>query len=91
MDLPEGKRITVIPTGAALGADVAGADLMKPLDVAAFKAIEAAWHQHSSCGSGASGWTIPASSLSRTASENSTRRRSMRRMIPMWTPTRRSP
>ena len=46
MDLPEGKRMTVIPTGAALGADVAGVDLMKPLDVAAFKAIEAAWHQH---------------------------------------------
>lgn len=46
MDLPEGKRIIVIPTGAALGADVTGADLMKPLDVAAFKAIETAWHQH---------------------------------------------
>ena len=46
MDLPEGKRIIVIPTGAALGADVIGADLMKPLDVAAFKAIETAWHQH---------------------------------------------
>jgi taurine dioxygenase len=46
MDLPEGKRIIVIPTGAALGADVTGVDLMKPLDVAAFKAIEAAWHQH---------------------------------------------
>lgn len=46
MDVPEGKRIIVIPTGAALGADVTGMDLMKPLDVAAFKAIEAAWHQH---------------------------------------------
>lgn len=46
MDVPEGKRIIVIPTGAALGADVTGVDLMKPLDVAAFKAIEAAWHQH---------------------------------------------
>ena len=46
MDLPEGKPITIIPTGFALGADVTGVDLMKPLDVAAFKAIEAAWHQH---------------------------------------------
>lgn len=46
MDLPDGKRIIVIPTGAALGADIAGVDLVKPLDVAAFKAIEAAWHQH---------------------------------------------
>jgi hypothetical protein len=46
MDLPEGKRITVTPTGAALGADVAGVDLMKPLDPALFKAIEMAWHQH---------------------------------------------
>jgi taurine dioxygenase len=46
MDLPEGKCITVIPTAAALGADVAGVDLMKPLDPALFKAIETAWHQH---------------------------------------------
>jgi taurine dioxygenase len=46
MDLPEGKRVIVIPTGTALGADVTGVDLMKPLDVAAFKAIEAAWHQY---------------------------------------------
>ena len=46
MDLPEGKRITVVPTGAALGADVAGVDLTKPLDAATFKAIEAAWHGH---------------------------------------------
>lgn len=46
MDVSEGKRISVIPTASALGADVAGVDLMKPLDVAAFKAIETAWHQH---------------------------------------------
>jgi taurine dioxygenase len=46
MDLPGSKRITVTPTGAALGADVAGVDLMKPLDPARFKAIETAWHQH---------------------------------------------
>lgn len=46
MDLPDGKRITVIPTGAALGADIAGVDLSRPLDEAAFKTIEAAWHRH---------------------------------------------
>ncbi len=46
MDLPDGKRVTVIPTGAALGADIAGVDLSRPLDEATFKAIEAAWHQH---------------------------------------------
>jgi len=46
MDLPEGKRLTVIPTGAALGADIAGVDLARPIDAARFKAIEAAWHEH---------------------------------------------
>lgn len=46
MDLPDGKRVTVIPTGAALGADIAGVGLSRPLDEATFKAIEAAWHQH---------------------------------------------
>ncbi|MGH8702248.1 MAG: TauD/TfdA dioxygenase family protein [Burkholderiales bacterium] len=46
MDLPEGKRVSVVPTGAALGADVVGVDLMQPLDAATVKAIEAAWHQH---------------------------------------------
>jgi len=46
MDLPIADRMTVVPTGAALGADVKGLDLMKPLDGATFKAVEAAWHQH---------------------------------------------
>lgn len=46
MDLPDGKRIAVKLTGAALGADVTGVDLARPLDDAAFRAIEAAWHQH---------------------------------------------
>ena len=46
MDLPQRKGITVIPTGAALGADVAGVDLARPLDAATFKAIETAWHEH---------------------------------------------
>ena len=46
MDLPGSRRTTVIPTGAALGADIAGVDLSRPLDDDAFRAIEAAWHQH---------------------------------------------
>lgn len=46
MDFPGNKRITVIPTGAALGADIVGVDLSQPLDAATFKAIEAGWHQH---------------------------------------------
>ena len=46
MDVPGSKRITVIPTGDALGADVVGVDLSQPLDAATFKAVEAAWHQH---------------------------------------------
>jgi taurine dioxygenase len=46
MDLPDAKRITVKPTGAALGADVAGVNLARPMDDATFRAIESAWHQH---------------------------------------------
>ncbi len=46
MDMPGANRVTVIPTGAALGADVAGVDLSRPLDESTFRAIEAAWHQH---------------------------------------------
>ena len=46
MDLPGAKRITVVPTGAALGADIAGVDLSRPLDNDTFRAVEAAWHQH---------------------------------------------
>lgn len=46
MDTPGAKRVTVIPTGAALGADVVGVDLMQRLDEATFKAVEAAWHEH---------------------------------------------
>lgn len=45
MDLP-GTSIAVSPTGAALGADIAGVDLSKPVDGEIFKAIEAAWHSH---------------------------------------------
>ena len=46
MDLPGTKRITVVPTGAALGADIAGVDLSRPLDDGTFRAVEEAWHQH---------------------------------------------
>lgn len=46
MDAAPESRITVIPTGAALGADIAGVDLSHPLDDSAFRAIEAAWHRH---------------------------------------------
>lgn len=46
MDVAAAKHVTVIPTGAALGADVVGVDLMQRLDEATFKAVEAAWHEH---------------------------------------------
>jgi len=46
MDIAGTRSITVIPTGTALGADITGVDLSRPLDGAAFKTIEAAWHQH---------------------------------------------
>ena len=38
--------ITVRPTGAAMGAEIQGVDLSKPLDDATFKEIVDAWHQH---------------------------------------------
>ena len=46
MDMPDAKRVTVTPTGAALGADVAGVDLSRPLAPGSFEAIESAWHRH---------------------------------------------
>ena len=46
MDIPGEQRVTVVPTGAALGADVFGVDLARPLATAVFEAIEAAWHRH---------------------------------------------
>jgi taurine dioxygenase len=46
MDLPGAKRISVVPTGAALGADVAGVDLSRPLDDATVRSVASAWHQH---------------------------------------------
>ena len=46
MDLAGKSGVTVIPTGARLGADIVGADLAEPIDSTTFRAIEAAWHQH---------------------------------------------
>jgi taurine dioxygenase len=46
MDLPENKRVSVVPTGAALGADIAGVDLARSIDATTYKAIESAWHEH---------------------------------------------
>ncbi len=46
MDTPQKASITVIPTGAALGADVVGVDLSKPISEATFREIEDAWHAH---------------------------------------------
>ena len=46
MDTPQKTNITVIPTGAALGADVTGVDLSKPISAETFRQIEDAWHTH---------------------------------------------
>ena len=40
------SRFTVVPTGAALGAEVRGIDLSRGLDGAAVAAIERAWDEH---------------------------------------------
>ena len=39
-------KFQVEPTGASLGADIAGLDLRQPLDDATFKSIYAAWNAH---------------------------------------------
>ena len=46
MDTPQNTNITVVPTGAAIGADVVGVDLSKPLSQEIFRQIEDAWHTH---------------------------------------------
>jgi len=46
MDTPQAGKITIIPTGAALGADVVGVDLSKPVSADTFRQIEDAWHTH---------------------------------------------
>lgn len=38
--------IEIIPTGAALGAEIRGVDLAQPLDDATFAAIERAYNDH---------------------------------------------
>jgi len=38
--------LSLRPTGAALGAEILGVDLSKPLNEETFRAIEAAWHEH---------------------------------------------
>ncbi len=38
--------IRIVPTGAALGADIVGLDLRHEIDDAAFRCIEDAWHDH---------------------------------------------
>ncbi len=40
------QTFTVVPTGAALGADIAGLDLTKPIDDATFSGIYRAWNDH---------------------------------------------
>jgi taurine dioxygenase len=46
MDLPGRTGVTVVPTGASLGADIMGVALSQPVDGTTFKAIEDAWHRH---------------------------------------------
>lgn len=40
------QRMSVVPSGAALGAEIRGVDLSKPLDTRTIEAIMAAWDQH---------------------------------------------
>ncbi len=40
------RTLTVAPTGAALGAEIGGVDLSRPLDDETFRAIHAAWIDH---------------------------------------------
>lgn len=46
MDTPQQGHITVVPTGAALTADVIGVDLSKPVAPEIFRQIKDAWHTH---------------------------------------------
>ena len=40
------STLSVVPSGKALGADIAGVDLAKDLDDATFKTILDAWSKH---------------------------------------------
>lgn len=44
--MKKGKEMKIIPSGAALGAEVQGVDLSAPLDAAAAEKIKAAWDEH---------------------------------------------
>ena len=46
--MPDGMQhaVKIVPTGAALGADVVGVDLREPMDRQTFRIVEDAWHQH---------------------------------------------
>ncbi|MBM3341945.1 MAG: TauD/TfdA family dioxygenase [Betaproteobacteria bacterium] len=46
MDTASNTRITVIPSGAALAADIVGVDLSQPLSDTLYQQIRAAWNQH---------------------------------------------
>lgn len=46
MALAQRSPIQVVPTGAALGAEVHGLDLRQPMDRETFQAVHAAWMQH---------------------------------------------
>ena len=43
---PDRDILRVVPTGAALGADVEGIDLSRPLEAPTFAAISQAWAEH---------------------------------------------
>jgi taurine dioxygenase len=42
----QATSFTVVPSGAALGADIEGVDLSRPIDDAVFARIVDAWHEH---------------------------------------------
>ncbi len=44
--MKKGKEMKIIPSGAALGAEVQGVDLSAPLDAAVAEKIKAAWDEH---------------------------------------------
>jgi taurine dioxygenase len=46
MDTATNTQITVIPTGAALAADVVGIDLSQPIDTELFAQVRKAWNDH---------------------------------------------
>lgn len=46
MDQPENRGVAVVPTGAALGADIVGVDLSQPVAPETFAVIRQAWLDH---------------------------------------------